>query len=239
MTKSRSFRIHLASQNEAQLIASARDSTPVKGLTHGFYKYPARFSPQFVRAAIETFTRKGDLVLDPHVGGTAYLERMMQRDLIDRIRKSALVCAGIKTSPTSANKPDIVPWFVLTDDPDIDWAKSKVCAFGQNFAAVRVLSRASHAPADEHQQKEKKKLGRPSVDAALTIVVTQLRCERALSGLSRKEQIELVRKRARNLFPNLFPKATQPSRPKILQALNDPESAAQLQPPSTLSQKST
>jgi hypothetical protein len=41
----------------------------VKGLTHGFYKYPARFSPAFVRAAIETFTRPGELVLDPHVGG--------------------------------------------------------------------------------------------------------------------------------------------------------------------------
>lgn len=54
---------------EARLIASARDTTPVKGFTHGFYKYPARFSPQFVRAAIEAFTRKGDLVLDPHVGG--------------------------------------------------------------------------------------------------------------------------------------------------------------------------
>ena len=42
---------------------------PVRGLTHGFYKYPARFSPSFVRAAIETFTQPGDLVLDNHVGG--------------------------------------------------------------------------------------------------------------------------------------------------------------------------
>jgi hypothetical protein len=41
----------------------------VRGLTHGFYKYPARFSPVFARAAIETFTEPGDLVLDPHVGG--------------------------------------------------------------------------------------------------------------------------------------------------------------------------
>jgi hypothetical protein len=41
----------------------------VRGLTHDFYKYPARFSPTFVRAAIETFTKPGQLVLDPHVGG--------------------------------------------------------------------------------------------------------------------------------------------------------------------------
>jgi hypothetical protein len=51
------------------LVAGARDDAPVRGLTHGFYKYPARFSPAFVRAAIQTFTNPGDLCLDPHVGG--------------------------------------------------------------------------------------------------------------------------------------------------------------------------
>jgi hypothetical protein len=38
------------------LIEGARDAEPVSGLTHDFYKYPARFSPAFVRAAIEAFT---------------------------------------------------------------------------------------------------------------------------------------------------------------------------------------
>lgn len=41
----------------------------MRGLTHGYYKYPARFSPVFARVVIETFTKPGDLVLDPHVGG--------------------------------------------------------------------------------------------------------------------------------------------------------------------------
>ena len=54
---------------QERLIAGARDEEPVRGLTHGFYKYPARFSPVFARAVIETFTSPGDLVLDPHVGG--------------------------------------------------------------------------------------------------------------------------------------------------------------------------
>jgi len=54
---------------QARLVAAARDVEPVRGLTHGFYKYPARFSPMFARAAIETFTKPGQLVLDPHVGG--------------------------------------------------------------------------------------------------------------------------------------------------------------------------
>lgn len=36
---------------------------------HEFYRYPARFSPGFVRSAIDAFTLPGDLVLDPFVGG--------------------------------------------------------------------------------------------------------------------------------------------------------------------------
>jgi hypothetical protein len=61
--------LDLAASNEAAFIAGARDTMPVKGLTHSYYKYPARFSPVFARAAIETFTEPGDLCLDPHVGG--------------------------------------------------------------------------------------------------------------------------------------------------------------------------
>ncbi|HEV8583282.1 MAG TPA: DNA methyltransferase, partial [Thermoanaerobaculia bacterium] len=42
---------------------------PVAGLTHDFYRYPARFSPLFARAAIRAFTEHGDVVMDPFVGG--------------------------------------------------------------------------------------------------------------------------------------------------------------------------
>src|SRR5947209_2346116 len=61
--------LRLSDDAQAVFIAAARDGRPVRGLTHDFYKYPARFSPIFARAAIELFTRPGDLVLDPHVGG--------------------------------------------------------------------------------------------------------------------------------------------------------------------------
>lgn len=53
----------------ARLVNAARDRGRVSGLTHKFYRYPARFSPQFVRAAIEQFTSPGDLVFDPFMGG--------------------------------------------------------------------------------------------------------------------------------------------------------------------------
>jgi hypothetical protein len=61
--------LDLSPEAQATLIAGARDAEPVRGLTHGFYKYPARFSPSFARAAIATFTQAGDFVLDNHVGG--------------------------------------------------------------------------------------------------------------------------------------------------------------------------
>lgn len=51
------------------LVQAARNSDPVSGLTHNFYRYPARFSPALVRAVINAFTEPGDLVLDPFVGG--------------------------------------------------------------------------------------------------------------------------------------------------------------------------
>jgi DNA methylase len=61
--------LNLSDNAQTALIAAARDAAPVRGLTHGFYKYPARFSPIFVGAVIQAFTEPGDLVLDPHVGG--------------------------------------------------------------------------------------------------------------------------------------------------------------------------
>jgi hypothetical protein len=52
-----------------RIVEAARDSSHVSGYTHNFYKYPARFSPKFVRAAIEAFTAPGDLIVDPFMGG--------------------------------------------------------------------------------------------------------------------------------------------------------------------------
>jgi hypothetical protein len=61
--------LELSHDAQVALISGARDAAPVRGLTHNFYRYPARFSPAFARAAIGAFTSPGDLVLDNHVGG--------------------------------------------------------------------------------------------------------------------------------------------------------------------------
>jgi DNA modification methylase len=60
------------------IASAASDQTTISGLTHTFYRYPARFSPAFARAAIETFSGVGDVVLDPFMGGgTTVIEAMV------------------------------------------------------------------------------------------------------------------------------------------------------------------
>ena len=61
--------MQLNSQKLESIKSAALNRSIVSGATHRFYRYPARFSPQFARAAIEAFTKEGDLVLDPFVGG--------------------------------------------------------------------------------------------------------------------------------------------------------------------------
>jgi hypothetical protein len=76
--------LELDPEATAHLVASASDTRPVSGLTHNHYKYPARFSPLFVRAAIETFSAPGDLIFDPFVGGgTTVVEALARgRDVV-------------------------------------------------------------------------------------------------------------------------------------------------------------
>lgn len=77
MDKRASFLFDVSAPTQAALIDGARDAQPVAGLTHNFYRYPARFSPAFARAAIGAFTEPGDYLLDPYVGGgTSLVEAM-------------------------------------------------------------------------------------------------------------------------------------------------------------------
>lgn len=65
----RQFMSDCSENSLAQLVEAARDVKPVSGLTHNFYRYPARFSPKFVRAAILALSEPGDLIFDPFMGG--------------------------------------------------------------------------------------------------------------------------------------------------------------------------
>jgi DNA modification methylase len=84
------------------LIRSALCDDPVAGSTHGYYRYPARFSPQFARAAVESLTDPGDTVLDPFMGGgTAAVEALAcgRRFVGCDLNSLSGFLARVKTSP--------------------------------------------------------------------------------------------------------------------------------------------
>jgi hypothetical protein len=85
----------------ARLIEAAQNRERVSGLTHNFYRYPARFSPHFARAAIEAFTKVGDAVLDPYMGGgTVIVEAIAagRRAYGNDLNSLAVFVARVKTT---------------------------------------------------------------------------------------------------------------------------------------------
>jgi DNA modification methylase len=88
----------------SELKQSAQDSRQVEGLTHSFYRYPARFSPEFAATAIRLFSEPGDLVIDPFMGGaTSILEGFVagRRVYGCDINSLSVFIAKVKTTPLS------------------------------------------------------------------------------------------------------------------------------------------
>lgn len=84
-----------------KVIAAARDTDPVSGLTHNFYRYPARFSPLFVKSIIQNYSSPGDLICDTFMGGgTTLVESLtLGRDAIGcDISSLATFVSQVKTT---------------------------------------------------------------------------------------------------------------------------------------------
>jgi hypothetical protein len=98
----------------AHVAAAARDSTPVSGLTHNFYRYPARFSPSFPRALIKALSKPGDWILDPFAGGgTTLVEAMaLGRNVVgsDISSLSAFVCEAKTTVMSDIDERELHAW---------------------------------------------------------------------------------------------------------------------------------
>ena len=98
----------------ATIRRAAHDTEPVAGLTHCHYRYPARFSPQFVSAAIENLSKPGDVVLDPYMGGgTTIVEAMAKGRLAVGcdINSLAVFIAGVKTTfLTKRQSAELLTW---------------------------------------------------------------------------------------------------------------------------------
>lgn len=87
---------------------------PVEGLTHNFYRYPARFSPEFVREAIMQFSKEGDCVLDAFMGGGTTIVEAIANGRIalgTDINPLAHFVTTVKTTPLSfRDQEEILGW---------------------------------------------------------------------------------------------------------------------------------
>jgi hypothetical protein len=81
---------------------------------HEFYRYPARFSPSFARAVITAFSDRGQLVVDPFVGGgtTVVEARLAGRVAIgsDLNALAAFVSRAKAVAQSEINLRDVREW---------------------------------------------------------------------------------------------------------------------------------
>lgn len=111
------------------LSAGATFSGVVEGLTHDFYKYPARFSPAFASAAIRALSRPGETVCDIFMGGgTTVVEALAAgRNAVGvDLNALAVFVAEAKTTPLSpADERAIHAWAHGVADAilhaDLEW----------------------------------------------------------------------------------------------------------------------
>lgn len=118
-------------ESENSLLEFLQSRHPVEGLTHNFYRYPARFPPQFAREAIFQFSREGDCVLDIFMGGgTTIVEAIAagRMALGSDINPLAYFVAMAKTTPLSSRDRDrIMCW---ANDLNIERSDQENPAFG-------------------------------------------------------------------------------------------------------------
>jgi hypothetical protein len=91
--------------DSSRIIESLRTHKLVDGLTHNFYSYPARFSPELVKEIVKNFSSPGDWIFDPFMGGgTSIVEALsLGRYAIGvDINSLAWFIAVSKTTPISS-----------------------------------------------------------------------------------------------------------------------------------------
>lgn len=93
--------------DEKPFLNALQSRQTVSGSTHTFYRYPARFSPEFAREAIRLYSKPGDLVLDPFMGGgTAAVEALAEGRTFcgNDINELAYFVSKVKTTVLSVGE---------------------------------------------------------------------------------------------------------------------------------------
>ena len=115
-------------QSRQALLDALHSSRPVSGLTHNFYRYPARMSPDLARYVIEEFTSPGEMVLDPFMGGgTTIVESLAlgRRAIGIDINPVAHFVTRVKTTPLlRKDRERIARW--ASELQGLDYAETRV-----------------------------------------------------------------------------------------------------------------
>lgn len=104
----------------ATIAEAARDRKPVSGWTHNFYRYPARFSPRFAATAIECFSKPGDIVADPYMGGgTSVVEGLVAgRHVVGNdLNSLAAFITRVKVTPLRTNEVTAIREWAANEIP--------------------------------------------------------------------------------------------------------------------------
>lgn len=99
----------IPSVSVASIQAAILGGRRIEGLTHSLYRYPARFPPEFARAAIMDFSDHNDWVLDPFVGGgTSVVEALAlgRRVAAIDLNPLAILLSAAKTTPLYSEDVD-------------------------------------------------------------------------------------------------------------------------------------
>jgi hypothetical protein len=107
--------------------AAATDKARIAGWTHNFYRYPARFSPQFAAKVIECFSPERGLVVDPYMGGgTSVVEALAanRRVVGNDLNALAVFIAKVKTTALSVEEESSLRAWTEDCVPSFTYARS-------------------------------------------------------------------------------------------------------------------
>src|SRR5690349_17879121 len=101
----------IPTETQDRILSGLHSARSITGLTHNFYRYPARMSPELVRELIQHFSDSQDVIIDPFMGGaTTIVEALAagRRAVGIDINPIAHFVATVKTTPLSQRDKDII-----------------------------------------------------------------------------------------------------------------------------------
>jgi len=153
--------------------------------------------------------------------------RDMEDAILEQLHCGKLLAVGFRKNDKVNASPVAIPLRLL-QNRYFNWFADTVSCPPHEFLMVKISrvktgSKIKESSNAKESSKAKEtippKRGRRPIDGLLRPLVRRLKNQGALGGKSQKEKINSVRDLAREEHSNVFPKASQPSKDKIIEAL--------------------